>query len=66
MLSTAVGLLLCASALAMGSAAAQPIPTPPPGPTQPTSTSDELADMVMDVIEHGGIPATTPVPSPAP
>jgi hypothetical protein len=50
----------------MGSAAAQPIPTPPPGPTQPTSTSDELADMVMDVIEHGGIPTTTPVPAPVP
>ena len=31
-----------------------------------TSTSDELADMVMDVIQHGGpaAPTTTVVPAP--
>ncbi|MDT5302899.1 MAG: hypothetical protein QOG79_6141, partial [Mycobacterium sp.] len=31
----------------------------------PGSTSDELADMVMDAIGHGsGAPTTTPVPLP--
>jgi hypothetical protein len=42
---------------------------PQPGPVEPdpgTSTSEELADMVMDVIEDGtaGAPSTTPVPAP--
>jgi len=43
---------------------AQPGPSQP-GPT-PVSTSDELADMVMDVIQHDGpaAPTTTPVPAP--
>jgi hypothetical protein len=37
---------------------------PAPGPA--TSSSDDLADMVMDAIEHDGplAPTTTPVPSP--
>jgi hypothetical protein len=36
-----------------------------PGPAT-TSTSDELADMVLDVIQHGGAaaPTTTVVPAP--
>jgi hypothetical protein len=40
-------------------AAAEPLPTPPPAPG---STNDELADMVMDAIQHGA-PTTTPVPA---
>jgi hypothetical protein len=55
------GILAGALVFAVGSANAQP--APPPGPIQPGSTSDELADMVMDVIEHDGVaaPTTTPV-----
>lgn len=42
-------------------AAAEPT-VPPPGPT---STDEELVDMVLEAIEHG--PSTTPVaPPPAP
>jgi hypothetical protein len=41
-------------------AAAEPLPTPPP---VPGSTNDDLADMVMDAIQHGA-PTTTPVPAP--
>ena len=48
------------SAFAVGSANAQP--APPPGPIQPGSTSDELADMVMDVIEDGDAAAPTTTP----
>jgi hypothetical protein len=36
-----------------------------PGPTT-TSTSDDLADMVMGVIEHGSVPVPTTTPPPAP
>ena len=64
-LSAVIGLSIGASAFAMGSASAQPIPAPSPGPAQPGSTTEELADMVMDVIEDGA-PATTPVPAPIP
>ncbi|HEX2214258.1 MAG TPA: hypothetical protein VHH12_12590 [Mycobacterium sp.] len=39
----------------------QPAPSPP-GPV--TSTSDELADMVMDVIEQSSPATTTPAPPP--
>ncbi|MDV3131942.1 hypothetical protein M1248_07880 [Mycobacterium sp. 29Ha] len=45
---------------------AQPVPPPPP-PTQPGSSStEELADMVLDAIEHDSVtaPTTTPVPQP--
>lgn len=42
-------------------AAAEPLPTPPP--PIPGSTNDDLADMVMDAIQHGA-PTTTPVPAP--
>ncbi len=67
LLSAVAGVLIGVSAFAVGTASAQPSqPGPaPPGPT--TSTSDELADMVMDVIEHGGpaAPTTTPVPAPS-
>lgn len=57
--------LAAAVALAPSSATAQPAPADPAGPSA-TSTTDELADMVMDVVEHGGppMPTTTPVPAP--
>ncbi|WP_333895042.1 hypothetical protein [Mycolicibacterium gadium] len=44
---------------------AQPVPPPPPGPAQPgSSTTEELADMVLDAIEHDSPapPTSTPVP----
>jgi hypothetical protein len=51
---------------AIGTASAEPAQPPPPGPV-PTSTSDDLADMVMDVIQHDGpaAPTTTVVPAPS-
>jgi hypothetical protein len=64
MLSTVAVIGIGVSGLAMGSAQAQPIPTPPPSPTQPTSTSDELADMVMDVIESRDPASPTTAPQP--
>ena len=66
--ATAAAVLIGVSASSASTAGAQPVPAPPPGPAQPGSTSDELADMVMDVIEHGApvIPTTTPVPAPVP
>jgi len=53
------------AALAIDTASADPTQPPAPGPVT-TSTSDELADMVMDVIQHGGpaAPTTTVVPAP--
>jgi hypothetical protein len=59
------GVLIGAAAFGVASANAQPVP-PPPGPTQPGSTDEELADMVMDAIEHGdpSVPTTTPLPAP--
>jgi hypothetical protein len=51
------------SVFAIGTASAEPTQPPAPGPT---STSDELADMVLDAIQHGNpaAPTTTPVPAP--
>jgi hypothetical protein len=52
------------SVFAIGTASGEPTQTPAPGPT---STSDELADMVLDAIQHGNPVApttTTPVPAP--
>ena len=60
------GMLIGISALATSPANAQPVPPPPP-PTQPGSSStEELADMVLDAIEHdsAAAPSTTPVPQP--
>ncbi|BBY93708.1 hypothetical protein MGALJ_33770 [Mycobacterium gallinarum] len=60
------GMLIVISAIAPSPANAQPVPPPPP-PTQPGSSStDELADMVLDAIEHDSVaaPTTTPVPQP--
>ena len=59
----AAGALIGLSGLTISTANAEP--TTQPGPTT-TSKSDELADMVMDVIQHGGpaAPTTTPVPAP--
>jgi hypothetical protein len=68
LLTAVAGILIGASAFTVGSANAQPVPPPPPVPIQPGSTTDELADMVMDVIEGGGpaVPTTTPLPAPHP
>ena len=63
------GVLIGISAVASTSgspANAQPVPPPPP-PTQPgSSTTEELADMVLDAIEHDGpaAPTTTVAPQP--
>ena len=64
LLSALVGAVIGLSAFAIGTASAEPTQPHAPGPT--TSNSDELADMVMDVIQHGGpaAPTTTPVPAP--
>jgi hypothetical protein len=67
LLSAAAGAAIGLSALAIGTASAEPTQPPAPGPAT-TSTSDELADMVMDAIQHGGpaAPTTTPVLPPKP
>ena len=60
------GMLIGISAITTSPANAQPVPPPPP-PTQPGSSStEELADMVLDAIEHdsSAAPTTTPVPQP--
>jgi hypothetical protein len=64
LLSAATGAVVGLSAFAIGTASADPTPPPVPDPT--TSSSDDLADMVMDAIQHGGpaVPTTTPVPPP--
>jgi hypothetical protein len=64
LLSAMAGALIGFSAFAIGTAGADPAPSRAPGPT--TSSSDDLADMVMDSIQHGGpaTPTTTPVPVP--
>jgi hypothetical protein len=56
------GVLIGLAAFAVGTANAEPSQ---PGPTT-TSTSDDLADMVMGVIEHGSVPVPTTTPVPAP
>lgn len=63
LLSAVAGAVIGLSAFAIGTASAEPTPPPAPGPT---SSSDELADMVMDTIQHGGpaAPTTTPVSAP--
>ncbi|HXL61754.1 MAG TPA: hypothetical protein VN959_13980 [Mycobacterium sp.] len=65
--SAAAAAVIGLSAFAIGTASAEPTQPPAPGPAT-TSTSDDLADMVMDVIQHGGpaAPTTTPVPAPPP
>jgi hypothetical protein len=63
LLSAVAGAVIGLSAFAVGTASAEPTPPPTPGPA---STSDELADMVMDAIQHGDplAPTTTAVPAP--
>jgi hypothetical protein len=63
LLSAVAGAVIGLSGFAIGTAGAEPTPPPPPGPT---STPDELADMVMDAIGHDGpaAPTTTEVPAP--
>ena len=67
LVSAAAGAVIGLSAFAIVTASAEPTQPPAPGPAT-TSTSDDLADMVMDVIQHGGpaAPPTTPVPAPPP
>jgi hypothetical protein len=62
--SVSTAVCLGISAFGVGSAGAQPVPSPPPA--QPGSTTDDLTDMVMDVIEENTItaPGTIPVPAP--
>jgi hypothetical protein len=62
LLSAAAGAAIGLSAFAIGTASAEPTKPPAPGPAT-TSTSDELADMVMDAIQQGGpaAPTTTAV-----
>ena len=64
MLAALAGAAIGLSVFANGIAGAEPTQTPAPGPA--TSTSDDLADMVMDVIEHGSdaAPTTTAAPTP--
>ena len=66
-LSALAGAVIGLSAFTIDTASADPTQPPAPGPAT-MSTSDELADMVMDVIQHGGpaAPTTTPVPAPPP
>ncbi|MFI5510418.1 hypothetical protein ACIA48_23380 [Mycobacterium sp. NPDC051804] len=46
---------------------AQPVPPPPPGPAQPgSSTTEELADMVLDAIEHDSPAPPSAAPGPQP
>ena len=64
-LAAVTGASIGLSAFAIGTAGAEPTQAPAPGPAT-TSTSDELADVVMDVIQRGerAAPTTTPVPAP--
>ena len=61
LLTAVTGVLIGISAVVTATANADAAP-----PTPTTSSSDELADMVMDAIQHGGpaAPTTTPVPAP--
>jgi hypothetical protein len=61
LLAAVAGVLIGVSAPLAATADADPAP-----PTPTTSSSDELADMVMDAIRQGGpaAPTTTPVPAP--
>jgi hypothetical protein len=67
LLSAAAGAAIGLSAFGIDTASAEPTQPPAPRPVT-TSTSDELADMVMDVIQNGGpaAPTTTPVLPPKP
>jgi hypothetical protein len=58
-LAVLAGAAIGLSVFAIGTASADPTPAPAPPPG--TSTSDEIADMVMEVIEHGSAhdPTTT-------
>jgi hypothetical protein len=58
--AVAIGLLIGLSGTGMAVANAQPAQPDP----NTTSTTDELTDMVLDVIEHSAAPATTPAPAP--
>ena len=59
-MSTVAGVLIGVTAFAVATANAEPAPGDPTS----TSSSDDLADMVMGVIEHGSVPTTTSTPAP--
>jgi hypothetical protein len=61
LMAVVAGVLIGLSALAVATADADPAP-----PTPTTSSSDDLADMVMDAIQHGGAAAPTTTPLAAP
>ena len=63
MRAVATAALFGALALFGGVAAAAPNPTPVPG-TPNTSSSDEIADMVMDAIQQPAQSPATPLPAP--
>jgi hypothetical protein len=65
LLATVAGAVIGLSVFAVATANAEPTQPPAPGPAM-TSTSDDLADMVMDVVQQGGpaAPTTSPVPAP--
>jgi hypothetical protein len=64
--------LIGIAVMTSSSANAQPVPPqpppPPPVPVQPGSTTEELAEMVLDAIEHDSplTPTTPPLPVPQP
>jgi hypothetical protein len=63
--SAVAGVLIGFSVYAVASVATANAEPADPGLPTP-STTDELADMVMDVIEHGAPAAPTTTPAPAP
>ncbi|MCV7216764.1 hypothetical protein H7J51_15890 [Mycobacterium crocinum] len=63
MRAVASAALVGALVLSGGVAAAAPNPTPAPGAPN-TSSSDEIADMVMDAIQQPAPLPSTPVPAP--
>jgi hypothetical protein len=58
-----VVVLVGLSVIPVGLANAKP-PTPTPTPKPTTSSTDELADMVMDALGHPPTPTTTPIAPP--
>jgi hypothetical protein len=63
-LAVFAGAAIGLSVFGIGPAGADPTQTPTPGPS--TSSSDDLADMVMDVIERGSADAPSASAAPAP
>jgi hypothetical protein len=65
----AIGLMAFVSAATATAEPATPVSPVPPSPAAPAppaagSTTDELADMVLDAIAHQGATPTSPAPAP--